>query len=263
MTRYLIQRVLWIIPVLFFVSLMTFTIMHLTPGGPFDQERKIPEAVRANIERKYGLDKPLWQQYVDYMSGVLRGDLGPSFRDPSKSVTEIILSGVPVTAQLGITALALGLLIGIPLGTLAALRQNTWADYGATFFSIIGYSVPNFVLAVVLILIFTVWLKWLPSGNWGTPERWIMPTIALTFAPAALIARYTRTSVLEVIRQDYVRTARTKGLAERVVIMRHVLRNALLPVATILGPLAALLVTGSFIVETMFYIPGIGRLFVM
>ncbi|TAK36038.1 MAG: ABC transporter permease [Chloroflexota bacterium] len=263
MTRYLIQRVLWIIPVLFFVSLITFTIMHQTPGGPFDQERKIPESVRTNIERKYGLDKPFWQQYADYMSGVVRGDLGPSFRDPTKSVTDIILTGLPVTAHLAAMALVLGIVIGISLGTLAALRRNTWADFGATSFSIIGYSIPNFVLAIVLIMVFTVWLKWLPSGNWGTPDRWIMPTIALSFAPAALIARYTRSSLLEVIRQDYVRTARTKGLTERVVVVRHMLRNALLPVATILGPLAASLVTGSFVVETMFYIPGIGRLFVM
>lgn len=263
MTRYVIQRVLWMVPVLFFVSLITFTAMHLTPGGPFDQDRKIPDGVRANMERKFGLDKPVWQQYVDYMGGVLHGDLGPSFRDPSKSITEIILAGLPVTMHLGIMAVVLGTVIGIPLGVLAALRHNTWSDYGAIFFSVIGYSIPSFVLAIVLIMVFTVWLKWLPSGNWGTPDRWIMPTITLSFAPAALIARYTRASMLDVVRQDYVQTARTKGLAERVVIMRHMLRNALLPVVTILGPLVAVLITGSFVVETMFYIPGIGRMFVL
>jgi oligopeptide transport system permease protein len=250
------------IPVLFVVSGITFTIMHLTPGGPFDRERKIPDAVKANIEKKYGLDKPVVLQYLEYMAGAVQGDLGPSFRNPRMSVSEIIGAGLPVTAQLALNALVLGTIVGIPLGILAALKQNSLVDYLGIAFSVGGYSVPNFVLAIVLILIFSVSLHALPSNNWGTPAHMVMPTIALATAPAALLARYTRSSILDVKRQDYVRTARAKGLFEQVVVLRHMLPNALIPVVTVLGPLAAVLITGSFIIETMFGIPGIGRLFV-
>jgi oligopeptide transport system permease protein len=250
------------VPVLFVVSAITFTVMHLTPGGPFDKERRIPDSVRENIERKYGLDKPFVVQYLDYMSGAVRGDLGPSYRDSRRSVTEIILGGLPVTGQLGLQAIALGILVGIPLGIVAALKQNTWADFAGIAFSVGGYSVPNFVLAIVLILVFSVVLHWLPSGNWGTPYHLVLPTVALATGPAAVLARYTRASILDVVRQDYIRTARAKGVVERLVVTRHMLPNALIPVVTVLGPLAANLITGSFIVESMFGIPGIGRLFV-
>lgn len=250
------------IPVLIAVSIITFTLMHLTPGGPFDRERKIPDAVKANIERKYGLDKPFAIQYLDYMAGAVQGDLGPSFRDPRRTVTEIILTGLPVTAQLGLQAVLLGVLVGIPIGTFAALKQNSVADYLGMGFSVLGYSVPNFVLAIVLILVFAVVLHWLPASGWGTSYHWVLPTLALAAGPAAVLARYTRASILDVIRQDYIRTARAKGVVERLVVVRHMLPNAMIPVVTILGPLAAALITGSFIVETMFYLPGIGRLFV-
>lgn len=262
MLRYVLGRILWMVPVLFVVSALTFTIMHLTPGGPFDKERRIPDAVKANIERKYGLDKPFVVQYVDYMSGAIRGDLGPSYRDPRRSISEIIGGGLPVTAQLGLQALVLGVLVGVPVGVVAALKQNTWADYLGMAFSIGGYSVPNFVLAILFILVFTVTLHWLPAGGWDSPQRWVLPTVALAAGPAAVLARYTRASILDVIRQDYIRTARAKGVVERMVIVKHMLPNALIPVVTILGPLAAALVTGSFIIETMFSVPGIGRLFV-
>ena len=250
------------IPVLFAVSAITFTIMHLTPGGPFDRERKIPDAVRENIEKKYGLDKPLVVQYLDYMGGAVRGDLGPSFRNSRMTVTEIIISGLPVTAQLALAALVVGIVIGVPLGILAALRQNTVIDYLGVAFSVGGYSVPNFVLAIVLILVFSVMLHALPSNNWGTLAHMVMPTIALATGPAALLARYTRSSILDVKRQDYVRTARSKGLTEQLVVLRHMLPNALIPVVTVLGPLAAALITGSFIIETMFAFPGWGRQYV-
>lgn len=250
------------IPVLLAVSAITFTIMHLTPGGPFDRERKIPDTVRANIERKYGLDKPFLVQYADYMIGAVQGDLGPSYRDSRRTVTEILLAGLPITAQLGLQAVALGVLIGVPLGTIAALKQNTWVDYLGVGFSVAGYSVPNFVLAVFFILLFTVTLHWVPASGWGTPQHWILPTIALATGPAAVLARYTRSSILDVVRQDYIRTARAKGVVERLVVIRHMLPNALIPVVTILGPLTAALITGSFIIETVFYVPGIGRMFV-
>ncbi len=263
MVGYILGRLLWMVPVLLVVSVITFTVMHLTPGGPFDRERKIPDAVRANIERKFGLDKPPVIQYLDYISGVLRGDLGPSFRDPRNSVSEILLSGLPVTAQLGAMALILGVIVGVPIGTVAALKQNTWVDYLGVAFSVSGYSIPSFVLAVIFILIFSVSLHWLPSSNWGTPAHMIMPTVALATGPAAILARYTRASILDVMRQDYIRTARAKGIHERLVITKHMLRNALIPVVTILGPIIAALITGSFIIETMFYVPGVGRLFVL
>jgi oligopeptide transport system permease protein len=261
-TRFILGRVLAMIPVLFFVSVITFTVMHLTPGGPFDTERRIPEAQRANIERKYGLDKPPIVQYLDYMAGAVRGDLGPSYRDTRRTVTEIILDGLPVTAQLALYAIVLGMIVGIPLGLLSALKRNTIFDYMGVAFSVGGYSVPNYVLAVVMIIVFSANLHWLPSSTWGTPLHAIMPTIALATAPAAILARYTRATVLDVFRQDFVRTARAKGVREQWVVIRHMIPNAMIPVVTVLGPLAAGLIAGSFIIETMFSIPGIGRLFV-
>lgn len=250
------------IPVLFFVSLITFTIMHLTPGGPFDRERRIPDSVRANIERKYGLDQPFIVQYLSYIGGAVQGDLGPSFRDPRRSISEILAGGFPVTVQLGLQALVLGVIVGIPIGIIAALKQNTWVDYLGVGFSVGGYSVPSFVLAILLILVFSVTLHLLPTNGWNGPINWIMPTVALATGPAAILARYTRSSILDVVRQDYVRTARAKGIVERLVVVRHMLPNALIPVVTVIGPLAAALVTGSFIIETVFQVPGIGRLFV-
>jgi oligopeptide transport system permease protein len=262
--RYVLSRVLWLVPVLFTIGLITFVLMHNTPGGPWDREKPLDPRVVENLNRKYGLDRPLHEQFVTYMWNVLRLDLGPSYQYRGRSVTDIIAERLPMSARLGLLALALALLISIPLGMLAALRQNTWVDYTSLFFATIGVTVPSFVMAIFLIMIFGVWLNWLPvvATNWGDWRAWILPTLTLALFPTAFITRLTRASMLEAIRQDYVRTARAKGLAERVVVTRHTLKNALLPVVTVLGPATAGLVTGSFFVETMFSFPGIGRLFV-
>jgi oligopeptide transport system permease protein len=260
--HYLAKRVLWIIPVLLVVSLITFSLMHLVPGGPWDREKPLPPAVKENLDRKYNLDKPLWQQYLLFLWNAGRGDLGPSYSGGGKGVTQIILEGLPVTATLGLAALAFALLVGLGLGTLAALRQNSWLDYLSLSFATAGASIPNFVLAIILIIVFSVELHLLKTGGWGSPGQVIMPAIALGFTPAAFLARITRASLLDTLGHDYVRTARGKGLGERAVLLGHVLRNALIPILTVLGPLTAYLVTGSFIIENVFSIPGIGRLFV-
>jgi oligopeptide transport system permease protein len=262
MGTYVIRRLLFLIPVLLFVTLITFTLMHVAPGGPWDREKKLPEAVQANLNAKYHLDDPLPVQYGYYLLGLLKGDLGLSFTNPGYSVQEVIGRGIGVTVQLGLLATLLSVVVGIPLGVIAALRQNTALDYGTMFLAILGYTTPSFVLALFMIVIFAVRFHALPAGGWGKPESMIMPIIALSAAPIAVLARYTRASMLDIIRQDYVRTARAKGLGERVVIVRHMLRNALLPVVTILGPVLAALVTGSFVVEQVFRVPGIGRLYI-
>jgi oligopeptide transport system permease protein len=262
MGSYVIRRLLFLIPVLLFVTLITFTLMHVAPGGPWDREKKLPAAVQANLNAKYHLDEPLPVQYGYYLLGLLKGDLGLSFTNPGYSVQEVIGRGIGVTVQLGLLATLLSVVVGIPLGVIAALRQNSALDYGTMFLAILGYTTPSFVLALFMIVIFAVRFHVLPPGGWGKPESMIMPIIALSAAPIAVLARYTRASMLDIIRQDYVRTARAKGLGERVVIVRHMLRNALLPVVTILGPVLAALVTGSFVVEQVFRVPGIGRLYI-
>ena len=262
MSNYILRRLLFLIPVLLFVTLITFTLMHVAPGGPWDREKKLPEAVQANLNAKYHLDDPLPVQYGYYLLGLLKGDLGLSFTNPGYSVQEVIGRGLCVSLQLGLMAAVLAILVGIPLGVIAALRQNTALDYGSMFVAIIGYTTPSFVLAIFMIVIFAVRLHVLPPGGWGKPAQMILPVVALAAAPIAVLARYTRASMLDIIRQDYVRTARAKGLEERIVIVRHMLRNALLPVVTILGPVLAALVTGSFVIEQVFRIPGIGRLYI-
>jgi oligopeptide transport system permease protein len=262
MTRFVIRRVLWLLLVLLIISLVTFLLMHLVPGGPWAKGKPLPPAVIAAINAKYGLNKPLYIQYAKYLWGILHGDLGISYSYQDRSVTQIIMQSFPKSAILGGIAFILALIVGISLGMAAALRQNTWVDYVCVMFSTIFASVPGFVLGILLVIVFSVILHWLPSGGWGTPSDLVLPVIALAALPAAYIARITRASTLETIRQDYVRTARSKGLLERNVLIRHILRNALIPVVTISGPEFAALVTGSFIVETIFSIPGIGRLFV-
>lgn len=262
LTGFIIRRLLWIIPVLIVVSAITFLLMHLTPGGPWDREKALPKATVEALNRAYHLDWPLWRQYVTYLWNALHADLGPSFKYIGRNVTEIIGQGLPVTAQLGLMALVLALLAGIPLGIIAAIRQNTLSDYLCMFFSIVGISVPSFILGIFLIVVFASTLHWVPTTGWKDWHYWILPTVALATYPAAQIARFTRASMLEVIRQDYVRTARAKGLAEQVVITRHMIKNALIPVVTVLGPITAFLVTGSFVIEYLFSIPGTGRLFV-
>ncbi len=262
MFGYLIRRLLALILVLLFVALITFTLMHIAPGGPWDRERRLDPAVEANLNAKYNLDQPLPIQFAQYVLGLLHGDLGLSFTNPGFSVQEVIGRGLGVTVQLGLLAAALAIAVGVPLGVLAALKQNSLLDYGSMFFAIIGYTTPSFVLGIFLIVLFAVHWHALPPGGWGRPAAMILPIITLAAAPTAILARYARASMLDIRGQDYVRTARAKGLHERTVVAQHMVRNALLPVITVLGPVIAALVTGSFIVETVFRVPGIGRLYI-
>jgi oligopeptide transport system permease protein len=270
MTGYVLRRLLWLAPVLFFVTLITFVLMHLVPGGPWDtKDRPISPQLREQLESKYGLDEPVWQQFLTFSWNALHGDLGVSFQYQDRSVTEIIREGVEVSAVLGLMALAFALAVGVTLGVVAAVRQNSPIDYASVFLSTFAASTPSFVLGILLIVVFAVQLGWLPVFGWEKAwwlfPNWkqaILPTVTLGALPAAYIARITRASVLEVLEQDYVRTARAKGLHERLVLGRHVLKNAVVPILTVSGPIAATLVTGSFIVETVFAIPGLGKQFV-
>ncbi len=264
MVRYILGRLGALLIVLLLVSIMAFTLMHSVPGGPFDEaQMPLPPAAKANILAKYGLDKPLWEQYFRYMSNALRGDFGISFSSPSDTVIGLISRTWPVSIALGGITVLLALSSGIILGIVAALKQNTWLDYTVTFVAALGLTVPNFVIAIWMILIFAVQLRWLPIGGWSSDWRtWVMPAIALGLGPMGIAARYTRASVVEVVGTDYVRTARAKGLSERVVILRHALKNALIPILTALAPQVPNLITGTIFVETMFRVPGLGKFFV-
>jgi oligopeptide transport system permease protein len=259
---YLARRILWIIPVLFTVSVLTFILMHAVPGGPWDSEKALPAGVEARLNAEYGLDKPLPEQYLQWVAGFVQGDLGPSYRFQDRRVNDIVADGLGTTFQLGIQAFILAVLVGIPLGIFAALGHNRWPDYLSTSVSIIGISTPSFVLAILLIVFFSVQLGWFPTGGWKGPANWVLPTVALAGFPIAVIARYTRASMLEVTRKDYIRTAQSKGLRDGAVVSRHMIRNALIPVVTILGPTLAFLVTGSFIVERIFSVPGVGQFYI-
>jgi ABC-type dipeptide/oligopeptide/nickel transport system permease component len=250
MGRYVVRRLLFLIPVLFFISIITFSLAHAVPGGPFSREKALPPEVLANLEKYYGLDQPVWKQYVDYMGDIiLHFDFGPTYRSRGRTVNDIFRDHLPVSAELGVVALAISLLMGVPLGIIGALKQNTMWDYASMALAVFGISVPAIVLGPLLILVFALALGWFPVAGWGTPAQLIMPAFALGLHDSAIIARLTRASMLQVIREDYIRTARAKGLAERTVMVRHALKNAFIPVATILGPLFAALVTGTFIVE--------------
>jgi len=265
MAGYVVRRVLWIVPVLVAVSLITFALMHAAPGGPFDVrggDHHLPPAIIDRLEHQYGLDKPLPQQYLTWLGNLARGDLGPSYKYADRSVNDIVADGIGTTVQLGAMAFLLAILAGIPLGVIAALRHNGWPDYLATFISVLGISTPSFVAAILLLVVFSVTLRWFPTFGWSGPNTWVLPTVALALFPIAQIARYTRASMLEVTRKDYVRTAESKGLRDRTVVVVHMIRNALIPVVTILGPILAFLITGSFIIETIFSIPGIGKYYV-
>lgn len=263
MGRYLLRRVLLLIPIWLAVYTLTFGLMQLTPGGPWDREKPVPREVREALDRKYGLDKPVWQQYVDYLGGVVtRFDFGPSYSSRSRTVNEIIADFFPVSLSLGLMAMALGTVVGVSLGVVSALRHNSWLDHLAMVFAIGGVSVPAFVVGPLLVIVVALGLGWVPTQGWGRPEQAILPVITLSLTPAALMARYTRAAMLEVTRMDYVRTARAKGLAESAVVVRHALRNALIPVTTVAGVLLATVITGSFYVEFVFNIPGLGRYFV-
>jgi oligopeptide transport system permease protein len=259
---YIARRFLWIIPVLFVVSIITFTLMHSVPGGPWAREKAVPANMVARLNQKYGLDQPVYVQYITWAGNLLQGNLGPSYKFEDRTVNDIVGGGIGTTVQLGLQAFALAVLLGIPLGVIAALGHNRWPDYLSTGISVIGISMPSFVLALMLIVFFGVTLQVLPTKGWKGPDTWVLPTIALAGFPIAVIARYTRASMLEVTRKDYIRTAQSKGVTARAVVSRHMIRNALIPVVTILGPTLAFLVTGSFIIETIFGIPGIGRYYI-
>jgi len=261
--RYLFRRLLLLLPVWLAVYTLTFGLYHVTPGGPWDRERPVPREAIEQLNRKCGLDKPLWQQYVDYLGGVVtRFDFGPSYKNLSRDVGEIILDFLPVSARIGVLAMLLAVAIGVPLGLISALGHNSPVDYGAMFVAVLGVSLPSFVIGPIFIWIFALSLGWVPPGGIDSWKHYLLPALTLSLGPLALLARYTRAVMLEVTRTDYVRTARAKGLGEALVVRRHALKNALIPVVTVGGVLLAEVLVGSFYVETVFAVPGIGRYFV-
>ena len=308
MTNYILRRLMYMVAVLFTVAGITFLLMHAVPGGPFDSEKKLPPEIMANLEKRYHLDDPLYLQFLNYLKDVtlprFRADkpslaleddylitfqvgqvwfqwinFGPSYASRSRTVNDLFRDQLPVSFQLGIMALFIAVSIGVPLGVLSALKQNTLFDYIGMSVAIFGVSVPTIVLAPILVWVVGVSLKWLPPSGWGAKPPFvlglfpsslgwdylkyaIMPSFVLGFGSSAVIARLTRASLLQVIREDYIRTARAKGLSERLVIVRHALINALIPVVTVLGPMFAALVTGTFVTELVFSIPGLGKYFV-
>lgn len=270
MTAYIIRRLLWMIPLLWAIITITFILMHMVEGGPFTRERELPPSAQEALNRKYGLDKPVisvdvWNsQYGDYLENLLQGDLGVSFRNANQPVFGLLKDGLWVSLQLGLVAFIFAVTVGLSLGIISALNHNGPGDYIGGFFATIGASMPNFVLATFLVIIFSVELGWFDVLGWefGNYRKMVLPVVALGVLPAAYFARITRASMLEVLRQDYIRTARSKGLTEWKVIARHTIKNAMVPILTVMGPYLAFLVTGSFIIETIFVIPGIGKRFV-
>lgn len=262
MAIYLAKRLLGACIVLWAVITITFGLMHAIPGGPFTQEKKLPPAVMATVEARYHLDEPLWNQYVDYVRHAAVLDLGPSYKYPGKTVNDIIAETLPVSAELGLISLLLAIGAGILAGMAAAWYKNTWVDYGMMIGATLGVSVPSFIFAAVLIQLFAFTWPVLPAALWKGPAYVILPALALATQPTAFIMRLTRSSLVDALGQDYIRTARSRGIGSWSLLYRHALRNALLPVVSYIGPLAAALMTGSFIVETIFAIPGLGRHFV-
>ena len=258
------RRLLSSIPTLLVIVTLAFFMMRLAPGGPFSTDRTLPPEIERNMLAAYNLDQPLWRQYLDYLGGVLVGDFGPSFKYRDFTVAELIRSGFPASLKLGGTAILVALAIGVTLGTIAALRQNSGFDYGVMALAMTGITIPNFVMAPLLTLIFGVHLGWLPVAGWGSGgfRNLFLPVVALALPQIAYIARLTRGSMVEVLHANYVRTARAKGLRERLVVVRHALRGGLLPVVSYLGPATANIVTGSVVIETIFGLPGLGRYFV-
>ncbi len=261
MLAYSVRRFLGLLPTLFLIVTLSFFLIRLAPGGPFDQERPLPAQVRANLDRVYGLDQPIALQYVHYLSRLVQGDLGPSFKLRDFSVAELIAAGLPVSATLGGCALLVAILLGVPLGMAAALSHGRVADFGIASFVALAVALPSFVTGPLLALIFGLYLHWLPVGGWeeGAPRYLVLPVLTLGLPVAAYVARLTRGGLLEVLQSNHVRTARARGLGEMRILLRHALRPALLPVVSYLGPAAAFVVTGSLIVETVFALPGTGR----
>lgn len=262
MSRYLLRRLSHSLAVLWVVATLTFILMRVTPGGPFDREQRLPPQVLANIAAKYHLDEPLISQYLRYMTGLIQGDLGPSYKYLDRTVRDIIISTLPVSALLGILALAFAVIVSFPAGLLAAYYHNSWTDRWCLFLATLGISLPNFILGGLLIWIFSLQLGWFQAGRWGTLSSIVLPTITLGSSAAAYLTYLLRSTLIDTLGADFIRTARAKGLKEIVVIFKHAMRNSISPLLTVLGPLLAALVTGSFVVEYVFAIPGMGRFFI-
>ncbi len=259
MLTYVLKRILGAIFTLFIIATVTFVLLRTLPGGPFDQEKVLPPEIKANIEAKYHLDKPLLYQYAYYLGGLVKGDFGESYKYLGRNIFDIIAETLPISIQLGIYALILAYLIGIPFGVLAASRQNTWADRMLMVGAISGVSLPSFLVAPLFILFFCFYLNWFEAALWEGPSYYVLPLVVLGTRPICFIARLTRASVLEVIQSDYVRTAKAKGLHHWAVLYKHILKNSFLPVLTFSGPLIAGILTGSFIVEHIFAVPGMAK----
>ncbi len=261
MLRYFLTRLAGAVPTLFVIVTITFFLIRAAPGGPFDQEQTLPPEILGNLQSAYGLDQPIWTQYGRYLGALAHGDFGPSFKYKDFSVTELIGQGFPVTLELGTLAMGLALILGIPIGTFAALRQNSAADYVAMSLAVVGIAIPSFVVLPFLGLLFGIYLHWLPVAGWepGSIRHLILPVAALALPPLSVIARLARASMLEVLRSHYIRTAIAKGLPLHTVILRHALRPALIPVASYLPPAVASIMTGSLVVESIAGLPGIGR----
>ena len=264
MSTYVLRRLVTAVPTLLVIITIAFFMMRVAPGGPFDRERALPPEIEKNVMAAYNLDAPLIVQYWDYLRGVAHGDFGPSFKYRDFRVSELLVTGFPASLRLGGSAMLLAVVIGIGLGTVAALRQNSGIDYAVMATAMTGIVIPNFVMAPLLTLVFGVYLSWLPVAGWGDGalQFMILPVISLALPQIAYIARLTRGSMIEVLHANYVRTARAKGLREQIVVVRHALKGALLPVVSYLGPATAQIVTGSVVIETIYGIPGIGRYFV-
>lgn len=262
MAKYIIKRFLMMIATILIISTLTFVLMHSIPGSPFDEERTSNPTIQANLEKFYKLDEPMHVQYLYYLKSIVTFDFGPSIKKPNESVNELLARGFPISFELGMLTILVALLSGTILGTLAALRHNGIIDYLAMTFAVVGISVPNFVLATLLIQQVAVTWELLPAATWSSPLHMILPILALTTGPTAIIARLTRSSMLEVLTQDYIKMARAKGLSPVRIVVRHALRNALMPVVTIMGTMLAGILTGTFVIEKIFAIPGMGKYFV-
>lgn len=262
MLRFIVRRFLETIPVLLFIITATFFMIRFVPGGPFTSEKAVSPEIKANLEAHYGLNKPLYQQYFDYLGSLMKGDFGPSFKYPNRTVNEIIWDKLPVSLELGLTSLAVALVLGITLGVIAAIKRNTWMDYVSSSIAMTGICIPTFVLGPILVLVFAIHLGWFNASGWYTSYDRVLPSATLGLVYAAYVARLTRGGMLEILSQDYIRTARAKGASEFRVIFRHALKGGLLPVVSFLGPAIAGILTGSFVIETIFQIPGLGREFV-
>ncbi|HMS08640.1 MAG TPA: ABC transporter permease [Pyrinomonadaceae bacterium] len=262
MIGFILRRLLIIIPMALLVVSVTWGLIRLAPGNFYSDERALPPAIEENIKRKYGLDKPIYQQYLIMMGNVVRGDFGDSLKYQGQSVNEIIFRHLPYSATVGVLAYLLALVFGLSAGIIAALRQNSAFDYGSMATAMLGLSVPNFVLGPILVIVFSLWLFWLPPARWGGISNLILPVITLSAIYAAYIARLTRAGMLEVMRSDYIRTARAKGLDEKTVLLKHGLRGGIIPVVSFTGPALAHLLAGTVVVEKVFAIPGLGNIFI-